>query len=558
MDENVNQNKPKLKERLAKISKKVWAIIIGVVGVLLIAGIVLAVVLSSKTYTTLFANLSSEDMSAITAYLGEQNITDFKIQDNDTILVPEAQEVSLKAKLLQEGYPSSGTKYSMYLDHISALSTESDREALQLYDLQDRLRAIIRNFDNVKDATVNITPGSDDRFVLDRDSVVEAEAAVFVTMIGNNMLSDKQAKAIRNMVSHSVPGLVIENVSISDAEGNTYFDTDDVSNSDSAMLKLQLEEQVNNRIRAIIMQVLKPMYGEENVSIGVNSTVDVSRQYQESTQYSEPTWAQDGSSQGRGIIGKHIYSVTIARDGDTTVGGVVGTESNADISTYVNGEYQPTGDERQLDLNGEYDYDVSNTHTQTESAGGVVTDIMVAVSINSLEAGTINTDALITHIARAAGISADIERQKVSVIATPFYNPSATDEENGNAGVPGLNLPPWVIYAAIGGIVLFLILLIILILLSGRRKKKKQQQLEQELMAAEALAAAAVAAEEAEDAAVVAEEEEQKPEGADIMDVHTERSMELRQEVRRFAESNPEIAAQMLKSWLKGEGDENG
>ena len=34
MDENVNQNKPKLKERLAKISKKVWAIIIGVVGVL--------------------------------------------------------------------------------------------------------------------------------------------------------------------------------------------------------------------------------------------------------------------------------------------------------------------------------------------------------------------------------------------------------------------------------------------------------------------------------------------------------------------------------------------
>ena len=38
------------------------------------------------------------------------------------------------------------------------------------------------------------------------------------------------------------------------------------------------------------------------------------------------------------------------------------------------------------------------------------------------------------------------------------------------------------------------------------------------------------------------------------MNLQTEKSMELRKDVRKFAEANPEIAAQMVKSWLR-EGD---
>jgi flagellar M-ring protein FliF len=41
------------------------------------------------------------------------------------------------------------------------------------------------------------------------------------------------------------------------------------------------------------------------------------------------------------------------------------------------------------------------------------------------------------------------------------------------------------------------------------------------------------------------------------MEMDTERSMELRKEIRKFVEENPELAAQMLKVWLRG-GEENG
>ena len=40
------------------------------------------------------------------------------------------------------------------------------------------------------------------------------------------------------------------------------------------------------------------------------------------------------------------------------------------------------------------------------------------------------------------------------------------------------------------------------------------------------------------------------------MALQTEKSMELRKEVRQFASDNPELAAQLIRSWMRG-GDDN-
>ena len=47
------------------------------------------------------------------------------------------------------------------------------------------------------------------------------------------------------------------------------------------------------------------------------------------------------------------------------------------------------------------------------------------------------------------------------------------------------------------------------------------------------------------------------PAGADVMSLQTEKSMELRKDSRQFANDNPEIAAQMVRGWLRG-GEMNG
>ena len=55
----------------------------------------------------------------------------------------------------------------------------------------------------------------------------------------------------------------------------------------------------------------------------------------------------------------------------------------------------------------------------------------------------------------------------------------------------------------------------------------------------------------AQEAAAQAQAQEQID---NVLEIKNEKSMELKQEIRKFTEENPEIAAQMIRTWLRGEG----
>lgn len=543
----------KFKEAVGKISKKTWRIIAAVAGVVLIAAVILAVVLMDKTYVPLFTELNSDDMSSILNYLSEQNVVDYKVENNDTILVPESMEPSLKARVLQAGYPASSDNYKLYTGNIGPISTESDRRTYALLDLQERLGSTIENMDNVREAWVYINPGEDNSYVLNRDAVIKASATVIVNT-RNGRLSDEVASAIRRAVANAVEGLVVDNVTIEDQDGNPYIDADGIgSMSDASLLRLTLEAEQNALIRRAILDLLGPVYGEENLSIGVNTTVDVAHTWEEAIQYYLPEYAQDGSTGGKGIIGRRVFHYEIQTDENAPDGGVPGTTTNSDLSEYVENGYNPTGNEDVLVGDGEYDYDNSQTTTQKEYNGGTVIDCMVAVTINA-QPNSVNTEDLVAHVARAAGIDVEMQDDKVSVLAIPFYVQPAEPDTNTGGILAGV--PDWVLYAAIAGLALFLLILIIVLVLVSRSKKKRRAM--EEAIRAEQEAAAIAAAEQAALAGEEAPEGEEPQTGANIMDVHTERSMELRRDVRAFAENNPEVAAYMIKSWLKGDEEDHG
>ncbi|RKJ75490.1 flagellar M-ring protein FliF [Butyricicoccus sp. 1XD8-22] len=554
MDEKMKQFGAKAKGFVSKVGKKTWAIIGAVAGVAVIAVVLLVVLTMNKTYVPLFTELSSEDISSILNYLSEQNVTDYKVRDNDTILVPEAMEPSLKAKVMMAGYPAAADGYALYDEKVSSLSTESDRNNYTRMGLEKNLVALIENFDNVRQASVLISPGQDNSYVLNRDDTIDATATVFVTTRNGGRLSDEVAAAIRRAVRFAVEGLKIENVTIEDQNGTTYIDIDGLSSkTDESMLKLTLESEQNAIIRRNILNLLAPVYGEENLSVGVNTTVDVAHTWEEAIQYYLPEYAQDGSTGGKGIIGSRVFHYEIGRDGNTNQGGVPGTTTNADLSEYVEQGYQPDGNENVLEGDGEYNYDNSQTTTQKEWNGGTIIDCMVSVTINA-QPGSVNTDDLVGHVARVAGIDVEMQDDKVSVLAIPFI--LEPDEDTTTRGGILAGVPDWVLYAAIAGLALFLlILLIVLILVSRSRKKRKAQE---EALLAEQEAAALAAAQAAAALALTEEQQEPPKTGANIMEIHTERSMELRRDVRAFAESNPEVAAYMVKSWLKEDEEDDG
>ena len=555
--EKIKQVPAKAKELIGKLNKTGKIILAAVLVIALAVVVGLVIYRNSRPYTVLFTELSSEDMTSVLTYLEQNSVRDYRVENNDTILVRENQEASLKARIMMQGFPTSGYGYRTYLDNVGTLSSESDRQILQLYELQDRMSASIRCLDGVKDAIVTISQGEDNRFILS-DDVIEAEASVIVTMQNGQSLSEQMATVIRSLVSHAMQGLHIDNVVITDTSGKSFVKDETATSVDASQLKLNLEAEYNANVRNSVLAVLQPLFGSENVSVSVRSDVDVSHIYKDSIIYEEPEWAADGSTDGKGIIGRESWGNSLVRGEGDTAGGVVGTTTNADLNEYVVNETQPNGDEREITTSGERDYDVSQHNIQSETVGGTLNDLTVAVAINSSAAEVPNIEALRELVAKAAGIATNVQAEKIAIVAYPFYNDTSADGygpgSGGGIGGPGEGLPRWILYAAIAGSVLFLILLMVLLLLGNRRKKQRlleeQLQREEEERLNQQLAMEALRL-QAEEEAKASEE------GADIMDVHTERSMELRKSVRQFVEENPSIAAQMVKNWLRG-GEENG
>lgn len=510
---------------------------------IIILVVVLMTVTAKKPYVVLFGGLNAEDMTAVVTYLSNAGVRDLKIENNDTVLVRENQADRLRAAVIQQGYPTTGYSHNTYFDNISALSSSADREQLALYDLQDFLASTIRCFDGVEDAQVTITPGENHRYILD-ESATEATAGVFVRMKNGKALTKDQVAAIQRWVASAEKGLSVNNVTVEDNAGNRYTsETAGIADvlDDTAKYKLALEAQVNEQVRNSVMSVFVPYFGYENVQVSVHSTVDVTRTYSESTVYHEPSWAQDGSSGGKGIIGSQVWDNSSAYFEDEERGGVVGTEPNTEIPEYITNPDELTGAEREWVRSGQIDYNVSQDNIQREQPPGTITDLTVAIAVNSAKVNLQNPASFVHLAATAAGITPDVEAEKVAIVSFPFYQSGATVPGGSGELTMIFGLPAWAVYAAIAGVALFLALLLIILLLRSKKKKRIAILLAQEQRAAEEAAAAEAAALAAAEAAA-----------ADIMDVHTEESMQMRQDVRKFVEENPSIAAQMIKNWLRG------
>ena len=561
----------KVKTALGKISKKMWIVIAAVAAVVIIGIVGIAVFLNNRPYAPLVVGANSEETATVLDWLQEQGITDYRMEGSGTITVPEGQAPALKARLLQAQYSGTNAPYSGYFERIGPLSTQTERNNAWLVTLIEEYQSTIRQFPGVRDASVTINLGEDRGYVLDSNNKVEASAGVMLTMQDGKLLSNEQANAIRNYISRGVAGLDVENVTVEDTLGNTYnsFGGDESGNgsaAESSALKLQLEQEWSNRIRTQIMQVLAPAFGgPENVNVAVNAVVELGNKEIVDYDVHLPEFAENGSTNGAGIIGTRFYAYEFLTDDQSTAGGIVGTTTNADLPSQV--EQGEAVDEVQRIRQGEGSVQYDNPKTQTTMVihCGTLTDVSVGITVNSrvVEDGVVDVAGIRQLAAGASGImpvateemtAEEYMTWKIAVLATPF---PVEPEPEPEPPVPGFfGVPYWVLIAAGAGLLVFAIVLTIVLLV--RRKKRKKQ--EEEQRAVEELLATAMPGQmeigpDGQPVEVQVDENGNPVSGANVMDLHTERSMELRQSIRDFVDENMEVAALLIKSWLKEDGD---
>ncbi len=561
-----------LKESWQKLAEKTrrMIIIIAAGTIILAAAAIIALNMGKKTdYSTLFTGLSQEEAQQVVSLLQEEGVDYRYNSDEGAIRVTAAAVDQTRANLLSQGYPKSGFTYDMYLKNTGLMTTESDKEQITLYDLQDRLGATIRLFDGVMDAKVTVVAPESQRFALGDNSASEATASVVITMQGDRTLTPEKAQAVKNLISHSVRGMDFTSVTVYDAATMLEVggDATDSSGSASATDLTSLTSLVESNIAANVRRVLEQIYGSGNVAVSVKGTLNMERLIQESTQYSTPEKIDEEDKTGL-LETEDVYNES-TNSASQDAGGLVGADANADTPRYTNEDGTGQVDDSYSNGSASRVWLYNQLKEQRQIDPGVLEDTSIGVSILANNMESVTQDNLVRLVANSAGIPLEVMNDKITIVRVPLEQeevPVLPPPETKSVVSQLVETVPWPILVAIGAGILLLLLVIILLLIRSH-KKKKQLVLEADELEEEGITELAGVEPEEEagedgprmlgDSGLNPEEDE-FTKNEEILNLKMQRSLRLKQNIGDFVDQNPQIAAKLIQSWLRGEEGDGG
>ena len=543
-------------------TRKIIMMIAGAtVAVALIA--IVALNLGRKTdYSTLFTGLNQDEAQQVVSLLQEQGITYQYNDSNGSIRVPEASVEQTRVNLLSQGYPKSGFAYDMYLSNTGLMSTESDKKQLTRYELQDRLGATIRMFEGVQDAKVNISEGVEQQYALSDTAATPATASVIITMQSGSTLTPEKAQAVKNLVSHSVKGMNFAEVSVFDANTMLEVSGDEGGTASGNTTDLaSLTTLVESNIAANVRRVLEQLYGTGNVAVSVKGTLNMESLIQEITQYTTPDKIDEQDKSG--LLQSEDTTTENTSSSAMTASGVVGADANADTPRYTNND--GTGQNADTYYNGTASrvwlYNVLKEQRQINP--GVLEDVSIGVVINTEDTTTVSETELKRLVANSAGIPVETVDDKVTVVRAmgptqEVVNPPVVPVTGPALILQAIPLP---VLIAIGAGILLLLLLLILLLVRKSKKRKMPEVvmegdefIEGDQMSEGEFPAEEIQSEDGQPVTMAApEEEDEFAKNEEILNLRMQRSLKLKQNIGDFIEQNPQIAAKLMQSWLRGE-----
>ncbi len=312
----------------------------------------------------------------------------------------------------------------------------------------------------------------------------------------------------------------IKNVAVIDGNGEEVSASQEDSQEGATALKLNIEKQIEASLKAKILELFQPVFGQENIRVSVNCSVDLDKKIKEIIEYIP-------SEDNKGVLSKSNSTYEIQGEGEVTAG-VPGTETNADVPVYpgvtTDGNDIYFKDDRALE------YLVSQVKEQIQSDAGELTDTTVSVAVDSASLTPAKAGEMRQAIAIAAGIAPELADTKIAIFNAEFYTPEP-EQITGITAILNANPMLKIIIPAILALILALIVVAMVIVKKAKLKKRVQEL---------------AAAEEAQRA-------QDTQELVRLDELGKTREEELKSQIQDFTDINPEISAQLLKTWLRGE-----
>lgn len=523
----------KLKELTSRIlewwnrfTAKQKTLIVGVVALLIIAIVVIVTVLTRPKYVLLRECETTKEAAEVRDLL-EADGYHYEITDDGLTISIVAEEIG-RANLLLGANNIQAAGYGIEnVTDGSFSTTESDKQKKHVKYLEEQLaNDFLSMFTAIKRARVKLNIPQDDGTLIAK----EEESSAWVQLELKDEFTQENAAYLARAIATALGNKTTNNIVILDTEGNMLF-TGDENYTASGLANAQLsvkseaEKNVINNVRRVILGTNE----FDNVEVSPNLVLDFSNQKRTTHTYTPA----EGQTQGV-LSHEDIFN----SENVSGVGGVPGTDSNDDDTTYVmedNNQSTSTQSEESRD------YLPNEEITTVETPSGVIN-----YGSSSLAASLIRYNVIREEDAEAQGLLDGVtweeyklnnaERTRIELdesFLTAVSNASGIAENNITLVAYSENLFFDAEGSAITATDVIQILLIILILallafvvLRSMRTEKHEE--EEEELSVENLLQSSVQLEE----------------------ISSENESEEKRLVMKFVEENPEAAANLLRNWL--------
>lgn len=518
MPEGIKKLLDKIKSFWGNLEKSQKVRIFIMVGVLLFAVAVTMVLTLKVEYVPLFDTTEEVNLQPVVSYLTENDIK-FKKGDNQ-IFVDSKRKKDIEFDLTTQGVVSPEITFADTWSKLSLTATESDKENLWKNYVTNDLVYKLKKFENVENATVQYSKPEKTYWV--KSDSEEQQGSAYVMLKTKEALTPNQVDAAAKVVAASL-GIPAERITIVDHKLNPlsrdYNQTDILKASSQDEMRRQRQLELENKVYDLFKIGVAQNEYFDTISVSANAVLDFDTLTSTSTKYDPPVAEEDA------VLNEEILEETLI-NGNT--GDIPGTDTNPQGTiTYQMGE---DGNSQYNKSHTVREYLYNQTNEQKEKAVGKLINEQSTMSI-SLWYGK--------HITSPDGLTPEYLEQ----VRQSAYAATGVPVENITISVQKLaaDTPVEVtimetvgeLFDQFGFYALMLILLIVMVITAMPKKKAVPEDVQ------------AVAME----AAVAAEGPDTQP--AEILpDINIQEQSELKKQIEKFVQDNPDSVAQLLRNWL--------
>ena len=418
----------------------------------------------------LFTNLNPEDAAGIVDKLKETKVPYETTGGGNTILVPSAQVHEMRLQLATQGLPHGGGVGFEIFDRSSIGMSDFVQKLNYRRALQGELARTIAQMPEIERARVHLATPERRLFSNDEN---RARASVVLSLRNGQALAKTQVNGIVHLVSSSVEGLQVKDVTVVDGHGrllSSAAGSDDATGLTGSQLEYQrtVEKDIETRIQTMLERIV----GANKAVVRVSSILDFRKVETTEERYDPNSQVvrseQRGQEKANGVNG-------------VSSGGVPGVQSN--VPEGAGQEPVQTSSNNNQTKNETVNYEISRTVSRVVESSGSIKQLSVAVLVDGIyetaapsEAGKAASDTAKKYTARpeedmkrieeivkkAMGYSAERQDQ---VQVTNVQFDIATEEPTGQgveaAAETASSFTPYIRYGVGGGLFLLILFMVV-------------------------------------------------------------------------------------------------